>query len=47
MDYWESGTDLYEVVSFYSLLDDAWTYELTGPPRSSATAPGLTVIIPG
>jgi hypothetical protein len=44
--YWEFDGGVYEVVSFYSVAVDAWTYELTGPAGSSTAMPGLTVIIP-
>jgi hypothetical protein len=45
VEHWEFNGGIYEVVSFYSVADDARTYELTGP-GASATVPALAMIIP-
>jgi hypothetical protein len=41
VEYWEFDGAVYEVVSFYSVAGDRWSYELTGPDRSC-----VAVIIP-
>jgi hypothetical protein len=42
----EHDGKLYEVISMYSLPDDAWRYELTGLTGSPGTGPYLAIDIP-
>jgi hypothetical protein len=46
VEQWTHEGGVYEVNSMYLLPDDAWTYELTGPPAISGKAAGLNVLIP-
>ncbi|MEV6345030.1 hypothetical protein [Actinoplanes sp. NPDC051851] len=46
MEIWSHDGKLYEIVSMYSLPDDAWQYELTGLSGSPGTGPYLAVDIP-
>jgi len=43
---WSHDAKLYELVSTYSLAEDAWHYELTGLTGAPGTGPYLTVAIP-
>lgn len=46
MEIWPDDGKLYELVSMYSLPDDAWHYELTGLSGSPGTGPYLAVDVP-
>ena len=43
---WAHGGKLYEVVSTYSLSDNAWQYELSGMTGAPRTGPLIVVVIP-
>ena len=45
MEHWEFDGDIYEVVSLYSVADDAWTYELTDPHRRLEYAEAIQRIV--
>ncbi|MBE1484373.1 hypothetical protein [Plantactinospora soyae] len=46
MEIWSHEGNLYEVVSFYCLPEDAWRYELDGLSGAPGTGPHITVAIP-
>ena len=46
MEVWSHNGKLYEVISFYSIHDDAWQYELSGVSGKPGTGPYLSVSVP-
>jgi len=46
MEIWSYDGKLYEIISMYSLPDDAWHYELTGLTGPPGTGPYLAIDIP-
>jgi hypothetical protein len=46
VEEWAYNGMTYQINSMYVLLENAWTYELTGPGGMSGTVAGLTVVIP-
>src|SRR5690349_8614452 len=46
MGIWSFGGEQYEIISMYSLPDDAWHYELTGLTGPPAARPYLAVDVP-
>jgi hypothetical protein len=46
VEIWSYDAKLYEIVSMYSLPDDAWQYELTGLTGPPGAGPYLAITIP-